>query len=83
MIRRFRSFAATSPADDPTGSGRGEIRPPEDTRHLLQGLAALWPSYPAYAITFLLIGQVWATITSCSTTSGSPTGWCCSSTPCC
>src|SRR5215217_386226 len=37
-----------------------DIRPPEDTRHLLQGLAALWPSYLAYAITFLLIGQVWA-----------------------
>jgi uncharacterized membrane protein len=37
-----------------------EIRPPEDTRHLLQGLAALWPSYLSYAITFLLIGQVWA-----------------------
>jgi Endosomal/lysosomal potassium channel TMEM175 len=34
--------------------------PPEDTRHLLHGLAALWPSYLAYAITFLLIGQVWA-----------------------
>jgi hypothetical protein len=27
----------------------------------------LWPSYLAYAITFLLIGQVWANITSCST----------------
>jgi uncharacterized membrane protein len=26
----------------------------------LQGLAALWPSYLSYAITFLLIGQVWA-----------------------
>ncbi len=37
-----------------------EIRPPEETRHLLHGLAALWPSYLAYAITFLLIGQVWA-----------------------
>jgi hypothetical protein len=37
-----------------------EIRPPEDTRHLLHSLAALWPSYLAYAITFLLIGQVWA-----------------------
>jgi uncharacterized membrane protein len=37
-----------------------EIRPPEDTGHLLHGLAALWPSYLAYAITFLLIGQVWA-----------------------
>jgi uncharacterized membrane protein len=37
-----------------------EIQPPEDTRHLLHGLAALWPSYLAYAISFLLIGQVWA-----------------------
>jgi uncharacterized membrane protein len=37
-----------------------EIRPPQDTRHLLHGLAALWPSYLAYAITFLLIGHVWA-----------------------
>jgi uncharacterized membrane protein len=37
-----------------------EIRPPDDTRHLLHGLAELWPSYLAYAISFLLIGQVWA-----------------------
>jgi uncharacterized membrane protein len=37
-----------------------EIRPPTDTRHLLHGLAELWPSYLAYVITFLLIGQVWA-----------------------
>ena len=37
-----------------------EIRPPQDTRHLLHGLVALWPSYLAYTITFLLIGQVWA-----------------------
>jgi uncharacterized membrane protein len=37
-----------------------DIRPPEDTRHLLHGLAALWPSYLAYTVTFLLIGQVWA-----------------------
>jgi hypothetical protein len=37
-----------------------EIRPPQDTRHLLHSLAGLWPSYLAYAITFLLIGQVWA-----------------------
>ena len=35
------------------------IHPPQDTRHLVQGLAALWPSYLAYVITFLLIGQVW------------------------
>ncbi|MFJ9539142.1 TMEM175 family protein [Streptomyces sp. NPDC101225] len=37
-----------------------EIRPPHDTRHLLHGLAALWPSYLAYGVTFMLIGQVWA-----------------------
>ncbi|MER0484414.1 TMEM175 family protein [Streptomyces sp. Edi2] len=37
-----------------------DIRPPHDTRHLLHGLASLWPSYLAYALTFLLIGQVWA-----------------------
>ncbi|MCG5443373.1 DUF1211 domain-containing protein [Micromonospora sp. NIE79] len=36
-----------------------EIQPPEDTEHLLRGLAELWPSYVAYAITFLLIGQMW------------------------
>jgi uncharacterized membrane protein len=37
-----------------------EIRPPQDTRHLFHGLGALWPSYLSYAITFLLLGQVWA-----------------------
>jgi uncharacterized membrane protein len=37
-----------------------EIRPPPDTRHLLHGLLALWPSYLAYVVTFMLIGQVWA-----------------------
>ncbi|MFG2826883.1 TMEM175 family protein [Streptomyces sp. NPDC048434] len=37
-----------------------EIRPPHDTRHLLHGLATLWPSYLAYGVTFMLIGQVWA-----------------------
>ncbi|MFD4598177.1 TMEM175 family protein [Streptomyces sp. NPDC058464] len=37
-----------------------EIHPPHDTSHLLHGLAALWPSYLAYAVTFMLIGQVWA-----------------------
>ncbi|MEV6371906.1 TMEM175 family protein [Micromonospora musae] len=36
-----------------------EIRPPEDTRDLLKGLGELWPSYTAYGITFLLIGQMW------------------------
>jgi uncharacterized membrane protein len=37
-----------------------EIRRPTDYRHLLHGLFALWPSYLAYAVTFLFIGQVWA-----------------------
>jgi uncharacterized membrane protein len=37
-----------------------EIRPPENTTHLLASLADLWPSYLAYVLTFLLIGQVWA-----------------------
>jgi uncharacterized membrane protein len=37
-----------------------EIRLPEDTRHLLHSLASLWPSYLAYVVTFMLIGQVWA-----------------------
>ena len=37
-----------------------EIRPPADNRHLVHGLLALWPSYLAYAVTFLFIGQVWA-----------------------
>jgi len=36
-----------------------EIRPPTDYRNLLHGLVALWPSYLAYAVTFLFIGQVW------------------------
>ncbi|MEU0504526.1 TMEM175 family protein [Nocardia sp. NPDC005998] len=36
-----------------------EIRVPEDTQHLLHGLATLWPSYLAYVITFMLIGQIW------------------------
>jgi uncharacterized membrane protein len=37
-----------------------EIRPPTDYANLLHGLLALWPSYFAYAVTFLFIGQVWA-----------------------
>lgn len=37
-----------------------EIRPPSDETSLLHGLLALWPSYLAYAVTFLFIGQVWA-----------------------
>jgi uncharacterized membrane protein len=37
-----------------------EIKPPSDDERLLHGLLALWPSYLAYAVTFLFIGQVWA-----------------------
>jgi TMEM175 potassium channel family protein len=37
-----------------------EIGPPTDDENLLDGLIALWPSYLAYALTFLFIGQVWA-----------------------
>jgi uncharacterized membrane protein len=37
-----------------------EIRPPTDYSNLLHGLLALWPSYLAYGVTFLFIGQVWA-----------------------
>ena len=37
-----------------------EIRPPDDDMHLLHALGALWPSYLAYVLTFLFIGQVWA-----------------------
>jgi TMEM175 potassium channel family protein len=37
-----------------------EIKPPTDYGNLLHGLLALWPSYLAYAVTFLFIGQVWA-----------------------
>jgi uncharacterized membrane protein len=37
-----------------------EIKPPTDFTNLLHGLLALWPSYLAYAVTFLFIGQVWA-----------------------
>jgi uncharacterized membrane protein len=36
-----------------------EITPPSDDKNLLHGLLALWPSYLAYAVTFLFIGQVW------------------------
>jgi uncharacterized membrane protein len=36
-----------------------EIKPPTDYSNLLHGLAVLWPSYVAYALTFLFIGQVW------------------------
>jgi hypothetical protein len=34
------------------------IRPPVDYGKLLHALQALWPSYLAYAVAFLFIGQV-------------------------
>src|SRR3954470_20638193 len=37
-----------------------EISPPTDYSNLLHDLLALWPSYLAYGVTFLFIGQVWA-----------------------
>jgi uncharacterized membrane protein len=37
-----------------------EIKPPTDSTKMLDGLLSLWPSYLAYAVTFLFIGQVWA-----------------------
>jgi len=37
-----------------------EIRPPRNYSNLLHGLLVLWPSYLAYVVTFLFIGQVWA-----------------------
>jgi uncharacterized membrane protein len=36
-----------------------DIRLPAETDHLDRHLLALWPSYLAYAVTFLLIGQTW------------------------
>jgi uncharacterized membrane protein len=36
------------------------IKTPENTDHLLASLLALWPSYLAYVISFLLIGLLWA-----------------------
>jgi uncharacterized membrane protein len=35
-------------------------RPAADDPDLLHGLITLWPSYLAYVVTFLFIGQVWA-----------------------
>ena len=37
-----------------------EIKPPAGYGNLLHDLLALWPSYFAYVVTFLFIGQVWA-----------------------
>ena len=37
-----------------------EIKRPSGDEHLLRALLELWPSYLAYAVTFLFIGQVWA-----------------------
>jgi len=37
-----------------------EIPRPSDYTNLLHGLLGLWPSYLAYVVSFLFIGQVWA-----------------------
>jgi uncharacterized membrane protein len=37
-----------------------EIRRPVADENLLHSLIELWPSYLAYAVTFLFVGQVWA-----------------------
>jgi uncharacterized membrane protein len=37
-----------------------DIKAPSNTQHLLSALLALWPSYLAYVISFLLIGLLWA-----------------------
>ena len=37
-----------------------DLRAPADTRDLVRSLAALWPSYVSYVITFMLVAQVWA-----------------------
>jgi uncharacterized membrane protein len=59
------------------------INPPGDFSHLLSALVKLWPSYLGYAMSFLLIAQVWVNhhvslITSAASTDGS-----CSSTRSC
>jgi uncharacterized membrane protein len=36
------------------------LRAPTDTRHLAHSLAAMWPAYLSYVITFMLVAQVWA-----------------------
>jgi uncharacterized membrane protein len=37
-----------------------DLRPPQNTQHLLHSLARLWPSYASYVITFMLVAHVWA-----------------------
>ena len=36
------------------------MQPPDNPRNLWHALASLWPSYLAYVMTFMLIGQIWA-----------------------
>jgi hypothetical protein len=50
-----------------------EIKPPSDYGHLLHGLAALWPSYIAYALTSCSSDKCGSTTTSCSITFVRPT----------
>ena len=49
---------ASSRSPSPCSSWRSGRRP--ITSACSNGLAALWPSYLAYAVTLLFIGQVWA-----------------------
>ena len=37
-----------------------DLRAPANTSDLVRSLAALWPSYVSYVITFMLVAQVWA-----------------------
>jgi uncharacterized membrane protein len=37
-----------------------DLRAPADTTRLLHSLAAMWPAYLSYVITFMLVAQVWA-----------------------
>ncbi|MDD2341319.1 MAG: TMEM175 family protein [Tolumonas sp.] len=36
-----------------------EIKVPDTTTPLLQGLLSLWPSYFAYSVSFIVIGAIW------------------------
>jgi uncharacterized membrane protein len=37
-----------------------DLHAPANTSHLVRALAAQWPSYLSYVITFMLVAQVWA-----------------------
>jgi hypothetical protein len=60
-----------------------ETKAPSDYGHLLHGLSVLWPSYLAYALTFLFMDRCGPTTTSCSITFVRPTESYFSRTRCC